>query len=164
MEPQLKKSASSWLGSRELSAYLPVHGSDWRVGHALLRSVLRLWVSMGNSSWSTSFGQHMVPWSISSRQHHQLHGSEIWHVFLWLAIRLRGSTLIRLRAWGVPLQPIVWCRIHFYLHHRPQLGGWVVTTMLWDISTNQLSHFLSCIFFRVNISISIHFQLVNILL
>jgi hypothetical protein len=32
-------------------------------------------------------------------------------------------------------------------------GERVVTTMLWGISLNQLSHFLSCILFRVNISI-----------
>jgi hypothetical protein len=29
----------------------------------------------------------------------------------------------------------------------------VITTMIWDTSPNQLSHFLSCILFRVNISI-----------
>jgi hypothetical protein len=39
----------------------------------------------------------------------------------------------------------------------------VITTMLWDASSNQLSHFLSCIFFPSNVSISIYFQLVNLL-
>jgi hypothetical protein len=43
-------------------------------------------------------------------------------------------------------------------------GERVVTTMLLDVSPNQLSHFLSYIFFWVNVSISIYFQLVNILL
>jgi hypothetical protein len=38
----------------------------------------------------------------------------------------------------------------------------VITTMIWDTSSNQLSHFLSYILSRVNISI--YFQLVNILL
>jgi hypothetical protein len=41
-------------------------------------------------------------------------------------------------------------------------GERVITTMLWDTSPNQLSHFLSCILSWVNISI--YFQLVNILL
>jgi hypothetical protein len=40
-------------------------------------------------------------------------------------------------------------------------GERVVTTMIWDTSPNQLSHFLSCILFLVNISI--YFQLVNII-
>jgi hypothetical protein len=42
-------------------------------------------------------------------------------------------------------------------------GKHVVSTMLLDTSPNQLSRFLSCIFFRVNVFISIYFQLVNIL-
>jgi hypothetical protein len=36
-------------------------------------------------------------------------------------------------------------------------GERVITTMLWDISSNQLSHFISCIFFGVNVSYSIYF-------
>jgi hypothetical protein len=38
-------------------------------------------------------------------------------------------------------------------------GEHVIATMLWDTSSNQLSHFLSCILFWVNILI--YFQLVN---
>jgi hypothetical protein len=42
------------------------------------------------------------------------------------------------RAGGVPLQPI---------SPTSTRGECVITTMLWDTSPNQLSHFLSCIIF-----------------
>jgi hypothetical protein len=49
-----------------------------------------------------------------------------------------------------------------YHSNRQPDSGVLLPTMIWDTSPNQLSHFLSCILSRVNISI--YFQLVNVLL
>jgi hypothetical protein len=54
-------------------------------------------------------------------------------------------------AWEVPLQPIT--QLWYTLPTSPTStrGEHVITTMSWDTLPNQLSHFISCIFFRVNV-------------
>jgi hypothetical protein len=107
-------------------------------------------------------GGHITPWPTSPRQWRHQHDSGAWRLLTRLAVRLGGSPPIRLEG------------LDEYHSNRQldsgtfsttssttTLGECVVTTMLWDTLLKQLSHFLSCILFRVNISI--YFQLVNIL-
>jgi hypothetical protein len=41
-------------------------------------------------------------------------------------------------------------------------GEHIITTMLWETSSNQLSHIYNSIFFRVNTYVLLYFQLINI--
>jgi hypothetical protein len=61
-----------------------------------------------------------------------------WHLLLWLAIRLRGSPLIRLGGLRSTTPTDSPTRVHFYLTSSTSTyGKRVITTMIWDTSPNQ---------------------------
>jgi hypothetical protein len=124
--------------------------------HIITKSPLHRCISM-------TLGNDFTPQPTLARRCRHQHDSRAWRVFSRLAIWIRGSSPIRLGGSRSTTPSDGPTRVHSYLHRWPQLKASAVTIMLWDTSPNQLSYFLSCIFFWVNISILIYFQLVNTL-